>query len=85
VPYDAERLVIRGDEEIDRRPLGRIAGQRGRRSVQRPEALKIAEDKDGGRVGFSEQQEADEEGVQRAPVRAGTAEEAGGRGKSPEA
>ena len=50
--HDAERLVVGGDEEIDRGPLVGIVGQRHRRAAQRPERLQIAEEEDDEGVGF---------------------------------
>ena len=83
VLYEAERLVVGGDEEIDSGPLIDIVRQRDRSTTQRPECLEEAEKEYGEGVEFGEEEEADEEAVEKTPGRAGVEEEFEGSSQSP--
>jgi len=55
--YDAERLVVSGDEEIDGGPHRSVSsGNATGRAAQRPDGLEIAEEENDEGVGFCEEQ-----------------------------
>ena len=83
VLYDAERLVIGGDEEIDRGPLIDVVGQRDGGAAQRPEGLEVAEKENTEGIYLGEEQEADKESVEKAPGRSGVEKKLEGGGDSP--
>ena len=69
VANDAERLVVRGDEEIDSRPLIGIVRQRHGGAAQRPESLQVTEVEDGEGVHLCEEQRQHEKDVEQSPMR----------------
>ncbi len=67
VLYDAEWLIVSGDEQIDCGPEVRIVRQRHWGATQGPERLHIAEKEDDEGIGLGEEQQDNEKGVQQAP------------------
>ena len=75
VAYDAEGLVVGGNEQVDFGPVVGIVGQGDGRAAQGPDGLQEAEVEDAEGVGFRAEEQDDEEDVDGTPFGAGILEE----------